>query len=96
MVVGILQLELTIEGAVSLKDKRRVVRSLKDRLHHDHRVSVAEVGHQDVHQTALLGVALASSDVTTAQSVLDKLVDRIRIGRGYVLSDHRIEILSGQ
>ena len=44
MVVGILQFELLVPGATSLKDKRRVVKSVKDRLHREHLVSVAEVG----------------------------------------------------
>ena len=43
MVVGILQIEVSIDGSTSLKDKRRVVSSLKDRLHREHQVSVAEV-----------------------------------------------------
>lgn len=96
MVVGILQLELFIEGATSLKDKRRVVRSLKDRLHNEHRVSVAEIDRLDEHTVAVLGVALASSSVPVAQSVLDKLLDWIRLGRDYTLRDHKLEILSGQ
>lgn len=96
MVIGILQVELTIDGAQSLKDKRRVVASLKDRLHREHQVSVAEVGTQDVHRTATLGMALVSTDVPHCQSVLDGILNKLRGGRGFVLADHRIEILSGQ
>ena len=44
MHVGVLQLELSITDAMSLKDKRRVVLSLKDRIAHGHNVSIAEVG----------------------------------------------------
>ncbi|MEQ9454024.1 MAG: DUF503 domain-containing protein [Phycisphaeraceae bacterium] len=95
MVVGILQLELAIDGAMSLKDKRRVVRSLKDKLHHEHRVSVAEIDRQDEHRIAILGVAMVTSSVQVAQSVLDKLVDWVQRGHGYVLRDHKIEIISG-
>ena len=96
MVIGILQVEIVIDGAQSLKDKRRVVRSLKDRLHREHQVSVAEVGSQDEHRVAVLGITMASSDVKHCQRVLDKLVDRFRQGRGYALADHRLEILTGQ
>ena len=55
MVVGVLQVKLTIDWASSLKDKRRVVSSLKDRLHREHQVSVAEVGSLDSHRVAVLG-----------------------------------------
>ena len=44
MTVGVLQLELSIGDAMSLKDKRRVIKSLKDRIAHGHNVSIAEVG----------------------------------------------------
>ena len=47
MTVGVLQLELSIGDAMSLKDKRRVVLSLKDRISHAHNVSIAEVGALD-------------------------------------------------
>lgn len=96
MVVGILQVELAIEGAQSLKDKRRVVSSLKDRLHREHQVSVAEVDRHEEHARAVLGVTMASNSVPHCQSTLDKLVDSLRHGRGFVLSDHKLEILTGQ
>ncbi|MFA9477211.1 DUF503 domain-containing protein [Phycisphaerales bacterium AB-hyl4] len=96
MVIGVLQIELSIEGAASLKDKRRVVLSLKDRLHREHQVSVAEIDMQDVHRTAVLGIALVSTSVPHCQSMLDRVLDKVRFGRDYVLSDHQLEILSGQ
>jgi len=96
MVVGILQLELTIDSPASVKDKRKVVSSLKDRLHQNHQVSVAEVDRQDDKRTAVLGLSLVSADVAHARSILDKIVNHICESRGYVLADHRIEILSGQ
>jgi uncharacterized protein len=95
MIIGILQVELTIDGAHSLKDKRRVVASLKDRLHREHQVSVAEVDTQDIHRTATLGMAVVSTAVPHCQSVLDGILNKLRTGRGYVLTDHRTEILAG-
>lgn len=96
MVIGVLQVEIMIEGAQSLKDKRRVVSSLKDRLHREQQVSVAEIDRLDEHTRAVLGITMASNSVPHAQSMLDKLVDKLRAGRGYVLADHRLEILTGQ
>jgi uncharacterized protein YlxP (DUF503 family) len=96
MVVGILQVELMIDGSRSLKDKRRVVSSIKDRLHREHQVSVAEVDLQDDHRRARIGLVLASSDVKYCQSVLDKILNKIRDQHDCVLCDHRSEILTGQ
>lgn len=96
MVVGVLQIELSIAGARSLKDKRRVVLSLKDRLHREHQVSVAEVDRLDDCGTAVLGIALAAKEARYAQSVLDRILNKLRVERDCVLMDHRIDILSGQ
>ncbi|MFP4145618.1 MAG: DUF503 domain-containing protein [Phycisphaeraceae bacterium] len=96
MVIGILQIELTIDWSRSLKDKRRVVSSLKDRLHRQHQVSVAEVDNLDDPRVAVLGITMASNSVPHCQSTLDRLVDKLRLGRDYVLSDHTLEILTGE
>ncbi|MEL7474561.1 MAG: DUF503 domain-containing protein [Planctomycetota bacterium] len=78
MVVGVLQIELAIHGAESLKDKRRVVRSLKDRLHREHQVSVAEVASLDSLTTAQLGVTCAGAEGQRVGEVLDKVSDKLR------------------
>lgn len=96
MVVGILQFELAIDHARSLKEKRRVVASLKDRLHREQMVSVAEVDAHDVYNQARLGVAVASSTVAQCQRVLDHVLTKIHQHRDCVLNDHAIEILTGQ
>jgi len=95
MVVGVLQVELSIDGAASLKDKRRVILSIKDRLHREHQVSVAEVARQDDCATAVLGIALASSAVGVCQSVLDRIVDKLQKERDCCLEDYTIQILTG-
>ena len=57
MVVAIAVLELHLPGSRSLKDKRRVVKSLIDRMHARFRVSVAETEYHDLHQRAEIGIA---------------------------------------
>lgn len=96
MVVGILQVELAIDGAMSLKDKRRVIGSLKDRLHREHLVSVAEVDAMDKWRTAVLGLAVVSNSVSHCQRVLDHVLGKLRAARDCVLADHRMEILTGR
>jgi uncharacterized protein len=73
--VGVLTLELHIEGAQSLKDKRHTVKSLKDRLRSKFNVAVAEIDYQDLWQRALIAAVTVSSDHTRAEQVLH-LVER--------------------
>lgn len=77
MIVGVLQAELRIDWARSLKDKRRVARSLKDRLHREHQVSVAEVAAQEVHNALVLGVAAAGSSAGQVAATLDAVADKL-------------------
>ena len=78
MVVGVARWELILAGCHSLKDKRRVVASLKARLHQRCHVSAAEVDHQDTWQRAAIAAAVVSPDQGHAQEVLtacDRLVE---------------------
>ena len=79
MTVGILQLELSIGDAMSLKDKRRIVLSLKDRISHAHNVSIAEVGALDEHRRSILGIAMVANDRAYVEGGLSKLVDFVRM-----------------
>jgi hypothetical protein len=69
-VVGVLTLELRIEHAHSLKEKRHVVKSLKDRLRGKFNVSVAEIDDMDLHNSAVLAVATVSSSRPFAEKIL--------------------------
>jgi uncharacterized protein YlxP (DUF503 family) len=68
--IGVLTLEIRVEDAHSLKAKRHVVKSLKDRLRHKYNVSVAEIDYQDLWQRALVAVVTVSSDHAHAEQVL--------------------------
>ena len=74
MVVGISVLELHLPQARSLKDKRRVVKSLIERFYQRHRVSVAETAHHDLHQRAEIGVAV----VAGSEGDVDRLMADLR------------------
>jgi uncharacterized protein YlxP (DUF503 family) len=73
--VGVLTLELRLDGAHSLKDKRHTVKGLKDRLRHRHNVAVAEIGYQDLWQRSLVSAVTVSGDRARAEEVL-QLVER--------------------
>ena len=70
MPIGILTLEIHIPHAHSLKEKRFVVRKIKDRLRARFNVAVAELDHQDLWQRAVLGVVSVSSDRARLEGVL--------------------------
>lgn len=77
MVIGVISWELEIVGVQSLKQKRSVVKSLKDRLHDRFNVSVAETAHQDVWQRAELTACVVAGQKKLAEAVLasaDRLV----------------------
>ncbi len=74
MVVAVAVAELHIPAARGLKEKRKVIKSLIDRLAHRYRISIAETGHHDLHQRAEIGLALVGSD----RAHLGRLMERIR------------------
>ena len=84
MVVGVISWQLSLPGCRSLKEKRMVVRSLKDRIRHRFNVSVAETDHQDVWSRAEISVAVVTGEVSFAENVLDE-VDRLVVGDGRAL-----------
>ena len=95
MVIGVMQIELDIPGAMSLKDKRRVVKSIKDSCHRHHMVSVAEVGALDVWNKAVLGVSVVSNSGMVAGQILDRVTDRVRSVLDCEVMDSSREILRG-
>ncbi len=93
MVVGVLRVRLGIYEALSLKDKRRVVKSLKDRLGSRHNISIAEIDDLDRRQAATLGLTMIANDARFVESSLSKIVDEIRNFRRASLLDFEIELL---
>jgi uncharacterized protein YlxP (DUF503 family) len=91
--IGVLQIEISITDAMSLKDKRRVVKSIKDRIAHAHNVSIAEVGALDEHRRSIIGMAMVSNDGRYVEGALSKLVDFVRSVPQVSLLDYQIELL---
>lgn len=92
MIVGTLKLRFVLRESHSLKDKRRVLKSLKDTLANKFNISVAETDEQDVWQTAELGVAAVGTDTPFVQSVLTHVVNYARYFGGVELVDQQQEI----
>lgn len=95
MVVGVSVFELHLPEARSLKDKRRIVKSLIERIHRRHRVSICETGHHDLHQRSEISIALVGRgeyDVQHMLEDLERLVDR---EPGAVLTRWEPQLLEG-
>ncbi len=88
MPIAHLTLELRIEGAQSLKDRRQVLRSLKDRLRSGFNVSVAEIDPTDLWQSATLGVVAISS----SRSYLEGLMKQVEAAATRIANNHGADI----
>ncbi len=93
MFVGVLRLVLQIPGARSLKERRRVVKSFKDRVRAKLPVSVAEVGDVERYQVATLGVVIVSRDALRCREVLSRATSMASSLSGAILADVASEIL---
>jgi uncharacterized protein len=89
--IGVLTLELRIEDSHSLKDKRHVVQSLKERLRQKFNVAVAEIDHQDTWQRATLAAVTVASDHTHAERVLQSVEDAAAALAGGALVSSNVE-----
>ncbi|MCH7765375.1 MAG: DUF503 domain-containing protein [Acidobacteria bacterium] len=93
MVVGLVRLEIHLPYAQSLKDKRQVVRKLKERLRARFNVAVAELDHQELWQRATVGVVSISNDNSHLARVLETVVhESEKILKGDLV-DSQIEYL---
>lgn len=93
MVIGSCKVYLTAEWAMSLKDKRMVVKSLIERTKNKFNVSVAEVDSQDIHQKIVIGFACVTNDASHANSIIDNVLNFMDNITDAVIDDVEIEIL---
>jgi uncharacterized protein YlxP (DUF503 family) len=77
MIVSMIQLIFEIPSVESIKEKRRIIRSIRDKLHHRFHMSVAEVDLQDSLSFAQVGGALVSNSKTFGESVMHKAFELI-------------------
>ena len=93
MVVGVVRLVLQLPGVGSLKARRRIVRSFKDRLRARLPVTVAEVGDVERYQVATLGIAVISSDRARCEEILARATSMARTLPDAVLADVATELI---
>lgn len=93
MTVAVCRVTFRLHGNQSLKDKRRVVKSLVEKCRHRFNVSVAEVDDQDVYQRAVIGVAVVGNDGRVLNSLLDRVVEFMDSMGLAELVDHELELI---
>jgi uncharacterized protein YlxP (DUF503 family) len=88
--LGILTVSIHIPHAQSLKEKRMVLKSLKDRIRSQFNVSIAELGDQDKWQTAILGVAMIGNDNRYIDSTLQNILSFMEAIDTFNICEHDI------
>ena len=91
MITVTLKVKLDLPGVNSLKEKRRIIKSIMARLKNKFNISISEVEAQDSHRTAVIGAAIVSNDAAFGNSVLSKVVSHLELSRDAVLLDYTIE-----
>jgi uncharacterized protein YlxP (DUF503 family) len=91
MLVGVLRVKLVIREAHTLKDRRRVVKSLKDRLSHRFNIAIAEVGERDRPQVAELGICTVGVEKAYVNGLLSQVLNMIRSHPAADLVDEQME-----
>lgn len=88
--IGVLSLELRLPDVQSLKGKRRVLKSLKDRIRGDFNVSVSEIGHLDAWQKAAFGICAIGNDKPYLDQNLQRILSWIDTVGEIQILDHEI------
>jgi uncharacterized protein YlxP (DUF503 family) len=92
MIIGSLRVRLLVRESRSLKDKRQVVRSVKDKLRNSFNVSVAEVEAEDHRQLVVLGLAMVSNEAGHVRQAFEEIVSALRAHPVAEFVDHEIEV----
>lgn len=93
MLIGICTIDIIVIGSGSLKGKRQVVKSLKDRIRQSYNVSIAEIDNHDLWQRVTLGIACVGIDKKHINSVLDRTVNFLQKNQSIQLLDYAINFL---
>ncbi|MFO0970520.1 MAG: DUF503 domain-containing protein [Gemmataceae bacterium] len=92
MIVGTLRVRLLIREARTLKDKRQVVQSIKDKLANSFNVSIAEIESLDNPRLAVLGMAMVSNEAQHVKTALGQIVQALRVHPIAEFLDHEMEV----
>ncbi len=92
MVLGTLSIRIVIRNSRSLKDKRRIIKSFKDRIRNKFNVSISETDAQDNHKYSKIAVAMVGTDRQYVNSTLSSLINFLRFFPQIELVDYELEL----
>lgn len=88
--IAYMAIEFRVPSAHSLKDKRRIVKSLKDRLRQRYNISIAEIDRQDSHQHGVIGLTMIGTERNQLDSMISSIHNQLSEMRDILLVDvHR-------
>jgi uncharacterized protein YlxP (DUF503 family) len=93
MVVGTLSIRIVIRSSRSLKDKRRIIKGLKDRIRNKFNVSISETNAQDNHKYSIISVEMVGTDRQYVNSTLSSLINFFRFFPQIELVDYELELI---
>ena len=91
MIVVITKIELSLPGVSSLKEKRRIIKSMTTKLKNSFNISISEVAENDTYRKAVLGAATVSNNTAFGNQVIAKVIDTVRSNPLVVLTDVQTE-----
>jgi hypothetical protein len=91
--IGLLQIYLRLPGIQSLKGKRQIIKSLKDRIRQQANVSIAEIGLLDAWQESEMAVVTLSNDPARVHQVLESVLKMVETTPEVLITDQKIEML---
>ncbi len=93
MVLGTLSIKVVMRSSRSLKDKRRIIKSLKDRIRNKFNVSISETGSQDILKCSEISVAMVGTDRQYVNSTLSSLINFFRYFPQIELIDYELDLI---
>ena len=91
--IGLLKVAIFIPGAQSLKEKRFVVKSLKDKLKNNFNASISEIDNQDKWQTAVIGAAVLGTDRKSMDATMQQMVSFMEGLMTFQITDYSVEFI---
>jgi len=92
LIVSSCEIVLYLPDATSLKEKRQILKSLKERLRNKFNIAVGEIGDSALWQKATLGIACVSGEKRNGQTLLDQVIDFLKDESRIKIVDYKIEI----
>ena len=93
MIIGILNIELSIPESNSLKAKRQIIKSLKDKLRRSFNISISETDNHDIWQRCSIGISMVGAEKSFINSALDRILDFVDEIPSVELIDSQLEFL---